>query len=72
MTFRYGNAARSRERMVMVPMTEREARLSVDALRHVGREIFGDDPDGEVLCDASTAVREALAAHGVDVQGSRQ
>ncbi len=56
----------------MVPMTEREARLSVDALRHVGREIFGDDPDGEVLCDASTAVREALAAHGVDVQGSRQ
>jgi len=66
MTFRYANSARGREEMVMVPMTLQEARMSVDALRHVGREIFEDQPGGPVLCDASTAIREALAAHGIE------
>jgi hypothetical protein len=43
-------------------MTPEEAELAVEALRHVGREIFEDSPKGERLQDASTAVAQALAA----------
>lgn len=56
----YNDARRSSKPMVMVPMTVEEAELAVEALRHVGREIFEDSPKGDRLCDASTAVDEAL------------
>lgn len=60
----YYDARRSSKPMIMVPMTVEEAELSVEALRHVGREIFEDDPKGERLRDASTAVAQALAERG--------
>jgi hypothetical protein len=59
---RYSNPARDREPRVLVPFTAREAQLAVEALRHVGREVFDGRPEEDVLCDASTAVSEALAA----------
>ena len=57
----YSNRNREREATVLVPMTPREAEMAVEALRHVGREIFKDQPGEAILCDASTAVAEALA-----------
>lgn len=57
----YHNLNRAREKQVLVPLTEKEAEMAVEALRHVGREIFEDSPGEEILCDASTAVSEALA-----------
>ncbi len=60
----YHDARRSSKPMIMVPLTVEEAELAVDALRHVGREIFEDDPKGDRLCDASTAVAQALASRG--------
>jgi hypothetical protein len=57
----YSNRNREREATVLVPLTPKEAEMAVEALRHVGREIFEDQPGEEILCDASTAVAEALA-----------
>jgi hypothetical protein len=56
----YYDPRRSSKPMVMVPMTREEAELAVEALRHVGRDVFQDDPRGERLKDASTAVATAL------------
>jgi hypothetical protein len=52
---------RAAKATVLVPLTPEEAELAVEALRHVGREIFEDSPKGERLQDASTAVAQALA-----------
>jgi hypothetical protein len=57
---RYLDFRRDAKRKIMVPMTLEEAALAVEALRHVGREIFEDRPEGERLKDASTAVQHAL------------
>ena len=54
------DSKRASKPMVMVPMTVEEAELAIEALRHVGREIFDGSPKGERLSDASTAVSEAL------------
>lgn len=53
---------RAAKATILVPMTPEEAELAVEALRHVGREIFEGSPKGERLQDASTAVAQALAA----------
>ena len=58
----FDDPRRTSKPMIMVPLTVEEAELAVEALRHVGREIYEDDPKGNRLCDASTAVAQALAA----------
>lgn len=60
----YSNPGRDREEKILVPFTRKEAEMAVEALRHVGREIFEDQPGEHILCDASTAVSEALAQAG--------
>lgn len=57
----YYNPNRSREPQILVPLTLKEAEMAVEALRHVGRHVFEDQPGEQVLCDASTAVADALA-----------
>lgn len=53
---------RAAKATVLVPLTVEEAELAVEALRHVGREIFEDSPKGERLKDASTAIAQVLEA----------
>ncbi len=60
----YHDPQRASKRMILVPMTIEEARLAGEALRHVGHEIFRDDPKGDRLYDAGNAVDEALDAAG--------
>lgn len=57
----YHNRNRAREPQILVPFTAREAEMAVEALRHVGRQVFEDQPGEEILCDASTAVSDAIA-----------
>lgn len=58
----YYNSKRDREPKVLVPLTLKEAEMAVEALRHVGRQVFEDQPGEQVLCDASTAVADAIAS----------
>lgn len=60
----YNDPQRASKPKIMVPMTREEMHLAGEALRHVGREIFGDGPKGDRLCDAGNAVDEALDAAG--------
>lgn len=61
---RYLEPQRHSKRMIMVPLTLEEARVAGEALRHVGHEIFRDDPKGDRLYDAGNAVDEAIALAG--------
>lgn len=61
---RYLDPQRDSKKMVMVPLTLEEARVAGEALRHVGHEIFRDDPKGDRLYDAGNAVDEAIALAG--------
>ena len=61
---RYLDPQRASKPKILVPLTIDEARVAGEALRHVGHEIFRDDPKGDRLYDAGNAVDEALAENG--------
>lgn len=61
---RYLDPFRASKPKILVPMTIDEARVAGEALRHVGREIFRDDPKGDRLYDAGNAVDEAIEMEG--------
>lgn len=58
---RYYDPQRASKAKILVPLTIDEARVAGEALRHVGHEIFRDDPKGDRLYDAGNAVDEAIA-----------
>lgn len=56
----FHDSRRSKKPIIMVPLTLEEAELAVEALRHVGREIYDGNTKGERLQDASMAISVAL------------